>query len=115
MANINRITLPDSSVYELRDKNANIYVVCSTAAATAEKAVSISNFTLESGMTVHVLFVNENSAAEPALKVNDEAAIDIYLNDDNVCMWNAGEVVALTYDGSYWRINNYGKIEVVRL
>lgn len=115
MANINKITLPDATQYNLRDKNANIYAICSTSAEISEKVVTINDFVLENNVTIHVLFTYTNTAENPTLKINNLSASIIYTGDDNIGMWDAGETVILTYDGTYWRINNYNKIEVVRL
>ena len=112
---ISKITLPNTSSYQIKDNNSYRYCICETVAGTATKEVMLDSFELLSNITIHVLFINENSAIAPTLKVNDLAAKPIYLNNDNISPWDAGEVVSLTYDGTYWRINDYGKVEVVRL
>ena len=92
-----------------------LFGVCETEAATAAKTVSITNFVLVSGATIKVKFTYTNSAANPTLNVSDTGAASIYLVNGNISPWEANEVVSLTYDGTNWVINNYGKIEVVRL
>ena len=51
--------------------------VCATAAATGAKTVSISGFTLYTGVTVKVMFTNGNSNNAPTLNVNSTGAKDI--------------------------------------
>jgi hypothetical protein len=53
------------------------YGVCSTAAATAAKVVTLqddSAFTLFTGVTIHVKFTYANSAASPTLNVGGTGA-----------------------------------------
>ncbi len=52
----------------------------STAAATAEKAVTASNYTEAAGELLVVFFDNINTAASPKLNVNSGTARDIYYN-----------------------------------
>lgn len=112
---ISKITLPNTASYQVKDINNYRYCICETAAATAEKSVTLDSFELLSNVTIRVLFINENSAANPTLKIGDLAAKPIYLNNGNISPWDAGEVVSLTYDGTYWRLNDYGKVQVIRL
>ena len=91
------------------------YGTSSEAAATAAKTASITNFTLTSGVTIYVKFTNANSAATPTLNISSTGAKSITLPNGNKTPWDAGEVVSLTYDGTSWNINNYSKIEVIRL
>ena len=51
--------------------------VCATAAATGAKTVSISGFTLYTGVTVKVMFTNGNSNNAPTLNVNSTGAKNI--------------------------------------
>ena len=51
--------------------------VCATAAATGAKTVSISGFTLYTGVTVKVMFTNGNSNNAPTLNVNSIGAKNI--------------------------------------
>ena len=115
MSYISKITLPTNVSYDLKDKLANIWATCSTADDTAQKTVTISDFDLVTGMTIHITFDEANSAASPTLKINDLTAAPIRLVNDNLSPWDDGETVALTWDGTYWNINDYSKIEVVRL
>lgn len=51
---------------------------CSTASATAEKAVTLSGFVLATGVTIQVTFTNANTATTPTLNVNGTGAKPIY-------------------------------------
>ena len=51
--------------------------VCATAAATGAKTVSITGFTLYTGVTVKVMFTNGNSNNAPTLNVNSTGAKNI--------------------------------------
>ena len=115
MSYISKVTLPNNNSYDLKDKLANIWAICSTADDMAQKEITISDFDLVIGMTIHITFVEANSAALPTLKINSLTAAPIRLINDNLSPWDDGETVALTWDGTYWNINDYSKIEVVRL
>lgn len=93
------------------------YFTCSTAASTAAKvatrtisgdSLTFTDTSLVAGMTIHVKFSNSNTAANPTLKVGTSTAksIKIYGSTapgvDAAHSWNAGAVVTLTYDGTYW-------------
>ena len=58
--------------------NATHYGTCSTAAATAEKVVSITGFVLATGASAKVKFMITNTAANPTLNVNSTGAKPIY-------------------------------------
>lgn len=87
---------------------------CSTAAGTAAKTVTISGIDeLTVGLTIMVKFTNANSKASPTLKVNnlDAKAIMRYgttaPGTSAAASWNAGSVVILVYDGTYWQMCNF--------
>lgn len=86
------------------------YGVCDTAAETIEKAVTIDNFSLESGATIIVKFINDSNVANPTLKVNTYNAKPIYRyattkcsTGDSTAGWRANSVHLLVYDDT---INN---------
>ena len=91
------------------------YGACSTAAATAAKTVTVDSdsFVLKAGAGVRVKFTNSNTASSPTLNVNGTGAKAIRRYGTTAASttagssWNAGSVVDLTYDGSYWYINNF--------
>ena len=86
------------------------YGVCSTAAATAAKVVTVDNFgdELVAGAKVTVKFTYENDASDPTLNVNGTGAKPIYrygttaAGDSGTSGWAAGSVITFTYDGAGW-------------
>lgn len=81
------------------------YGVCSTAAGTAAKTVTIDAFSLETGVKIAVKFSNANSASSPTLNVNSTGAKSIVsygTTSAGTYKWNAGAVVEMTYDGTSW-------------
>lgn len=93
----------------------SLFGTCTTPAATAAKLVVLPNFdTLITGVTVHVLFTNTNTAASPTLNVNSTGAKAIYLSgtsapgNKTITSWAANSVVSFTYDGTAWRMNDTG-------
>lgn len=92
-----------------------LYGVCSSSASTAAKVVTLGNFdTLLTGVTIHVKFVNGNTAASPTLNVNSTGDIPIYAYGTSApgntasASWAANSMVSLTYDGTAWRMNDAG-------
>lgn len=95
------------------------YGTCSTAAGTAQKAVTISDSCtfndnyLITGVTVHVKFTYSNTNATPTLKVGTATAKQIMAygttksGTTETTSWYAGAVVSFTYDGTYWIQNDY--------
>lgn len=85
---------------------------CSTASATAEKAVTLSDFTLVTGATIEVTFTNANTAASPTLNVNNLGAKSIVSEDGTVTSATnpfyvpAGVTVEFTYNGTYFVYKN---------
>lgn len=86
------------------------YGTCSTAASTAEKAVSCSDYdALTSGDVVIVNFTNANTASNPTLKVNGKTAKSIkQVYGGTTANLNNNSSVRGTsvfvYDGTYWII-----------
>lgn len=94
-------------------KNIHRYGECSTAAGTAAKTVTLSDsmsFTLAAGASVFVKFANANSVANPTLAVNGTTAKAIMRYGTTApstsakTSWQAGSVVHLVYDGTYWQM-----------
>lgn len=88
----------------------------STAAATAEKAVTLGSTTgweLVAGTIVGVKFTNTNTAGTVKLNVNSSGAKQIWYNgaaytgtEARITGW-AGHTIYYIYDGTYWEfINN---------
>ena len=87
--------------------------VCATAAATAAKTVTSTNFVLAKGSSIVVYFNNANTFASDALtlNVNSTGAKTIYVggaatSDSNLLLWSAGATITFTYDGTYWRVED---------
>ncbi len=94
------------------------YGTCSTAAATAAKTVSLSGFSLFTGVTVAVMFSNGNTAANPTLNINSTGAKTIYYRNAALTSSTAGiisknGVYLFVYSGSYWRlVGDVGSIAI---
>jgi len=104
---IDRIRIGDSTDEIAIGSSA--YGECSTAAGTKAKTVDIPGFALNPGTTIHVKFINSNSASSPTLNVSDTGAKAIVLHGSTAAGtssetsgWYAGAVISLTYDGTYW-------------
>lgn len=84
------------------------YGYCYTSAATAAKTVEISGFKLVKGATVCVKFSHANSASSPTLDVSSTGAKKIAYNGYSYLLekyyWKSGDLLTLTYDGSYWQV-----------
>ena len=91
--NINKITV-DSKTHTLRP-----YGTCSTAAGTAAKVVSCSDFTLFTNATVIVKFSNANTASVPTLNVNNTGAKTITGFESSSVLRGLCEFM---YDGTNW-------------
>lgn len=93
------------------DRATATYGTSSTAAGTAEKAVSCSNFVLFNGVRIQVTFSTANTASAPTLNVNNTGAKAIYINktvtsDTNLLFWTAGSKMEFVYDGTGWIAQN---------
>lgn len=111
MGYIGKVTTSDGSTHLV---GSTLYGTCSTAAATAAKVVTLTNFSsLETGVTIHVKFTYTNSAANPTLNVNSTGAKTIYRYGTTApstsakTSWNANAVVSFTYDGTNWMMNDW--------
>lgn len=86
-----------------------VYGTCSTASDTAAKTVTMSNFTLQTGVVANITFSNTNTAGSPTLNIGNTGAIPIYYNGAAITTYNdfekgglAGATISYAYDGSYW-------------
>ena len=82
------------------------YGTCSTAAATAEKAVTVSNFSLETGARIAVKISYKNTASSPTLNVNSAGAKPIYYNGAAITagFLDAKKVYEFVYNGTQWEL-----------
>ena len=94
------------------------YGECSTASSTSTKTVTIDGFpsTLYAGLQVSIKFTNSNSISgttTPTLRINGGTAVTIVrygtttAGSSSDTSWNAGAVVNMVYDGTYWVITNW--------
>ena len=100
------------------------FATCGTGAATAAKVATVvptdSGWTLYDGATITVKFTSKNTAAAPTLNVNGTGAKPIkdYAGNDLVQAareWPEGAAMALTYDGSSWRVQDSNLMERVHI
>ena len=98
----------------------SLYAICTTAASTAAKTITMDDFdTLVTGTTIHVKFTNTNTAADPTLAIGSTSALPIIRygttapGTTEATSWKANSVLSLTYDGTYWRINDVGAEQAI--
>lgn len=87
-------------------QRSDYYGTCATSASTQAKVVVCAGFALATGVSIRVKFTNaETYNGVVTLNVNSTGAIEVKsvgtTNNVRYC-WRAGEVVAFTYDGTYW-------------
>ncbi len=92
----------------------NWYATCTTAAATAQKDITLDGYgTPQVGDQIAIRFTYANGKANPTLSINGGTAIAIKRygttapSTSAASSWNAGSVVILIYDGTYWVINGW--------
>ena len=92
----------------------NRYAACSTAAATAAKAASITTgtFSLETGARVTVKFTYANSADTPTLNISSSGAKNIFHKGAQITTGTNKTLLAgvcdFVYDGTQWHlVGNY--------
>lgn len=82
------------------------YGVCSTAAGTAAKTVTIdysTTLSLFTGLTVRVKFSSANTASNPTLNVNSTGAKAMMAyGSTRLTGWEAGQIITFVYDGTNW-------------
>ena len=91
----------------------NYYGTCDTAAATQAKVVVCPEFTeLKTGVSIRVKFTNAQTYnGVPTLNVNSTGAKSVNYNGTKNATrycWLEGEVVAFTYDGTNWLMEDAG-------
>lgn len=108
-------TVSATESYEITDIDSKIldfYGTCTTAAGTQAKVVTCPGFILQEGISIRVKFTNnQDYNGAPTLNVNNTGAKTIVsksgTNAIRYC-WMAGEVVAFTYDGTNWIMQDAG-------
>jgi hypothetical protein len=104
----NRWTAADYSY----DSNTIPSAYCSTAAGTAAKAASCTNYQLLANSYIHIIFTNSNSSAGAiTLNINSKGAKPIYINGTASSATNytlpAGTYIAF-YDGTNYYLRTDG-------
>ena len=81
------------------------YGTCSTAASTAAKVATLSNYALTTGGTVAIKFTNA-VPANATLNINSKGAKSIYYKGKAIVngIINAGEVAFFIFDGTYYHL-----------
>lgn len=114
MADISQIILPGGETPQNIKALKIPYGVCSTAAATAAKIVTIKSdngstgnnapFVLETGAIIAVKFTVTNTAANPTLDVNGTGAKAIYYRGSAIAKGNlaANRTYQFVYNGTQW-------------
>jgi len=85
------------------------YGTSSTAATTAAKVSSITNYRLTPGTRVSIIFSDANTYVDGALtlNINSTGAKNIFVNNavtsaSNTLTWDAGECLTFVYSGRYY-------------
>lgn len=86
--------------------NGTNYGVCYTAAATVEKTVVCTEFSLVTGAEMTVKFIYANTAANPALNVNNLGAKPIYYRGSAITAGLLGgdRTYTFRYNGAQWEV-----------
>ena len=80
---------------------------CDTAAATAAKTASITNYELTTGGVVTLLFTNGNTVSSPTLNINSKGAKSIKWHGSvltDTTLIKAGDLVTFLFNGNYYHI-----------
>lgn len=102
--NISKITV-DSSTHALRP-----YGECTTAAGTAAKVVTCTDFTtLYTGATILVNFTSANSASAPTLNVNGTGAKNVVLSG-SIPVTALSGLCEFVYNGTGWVVLSTGRV-----
>lgn len=105
----------DTDYVDVADINGNMdtldgalarYAVCSTAAATAAKTVTIPGFKLFAGAVVYIKFDVTNTAPYPTLDVNSTGAAQIYYRGGTIVAGTlaASRTYAFVYNGTQYEL-----------
>lgn len=105
----------DTDYVDVADINGNMdtldgafarFAVCSTAAATAAKTVTIPGFKLFAGAVVYIKFDITNTAPYPTLDVNSTGAAQIYYRGGTIVAGTlaANRTYAFVYNGTQYEL-----------
>ena len=103
--------------YDVKDKNAHLYLECSTARNVADKVVACTGFNLITGMGVSIRFTDTGSSNPSSgnltLNVNNTGAKSIVIAKSNLTVMTYEDgnefcnnrFCSFIYDGTYWVFN----------
>lgn len=97
---IGKLNPGDGTEYSL---GSTAYAECATAAATTQKEIEMTGFTLMQGATIFVKFINGNTNDSPTLRIKTDT--NSYTDIKNIIISNNlinNSLVNLTYDGTQW-------------
>lgn len=105
----------DTDYVDVADINGNmdtldaafaLYAVCSTAAGTAAKTVTISGFRLFTGAVAYIKFSVKNTAANPTLNISGTGAKAIWYQGAAISSsyLDTNRTCAFIYDGSVYQL-----------
>jgi len=91
---------------EAWNENRLIFGVCSTAAGTVEKIVTIKNYTRNTSTIISVLFTTTNTTATPTLNINGLGAAQIRYNNAAAGYGHLkkNNTLQLQWDGTYYQV-----------
>ncbi len=118
MSSISKIVLPNNTEYSLKDQNGYWFTLCLTEGNVAQKDLSFQNFNgLEEGMSIHVDFAYENTAANPTLSINGGTAQPIVIPlNGNISPWRSMNTITFIWGGEgFGWFPETSEIEVIRL
>ena len=83
------------------------YGICDSLASAPGKEVNMTGFDLKPGVTVHIKFINENTAPSPTLSISGSIAKPLAITN-----WASNSILSLTYDNisDTWIYNTSGKV-----
>ena len=89
------------------------YGVCSTAAATPAKEVTIANFLLLANMPITVKFSNTIAVASATLNITNTGAKPLYMDGSALYPYviKAGMTATIIYDGTNYNIVQFGYVK----
>ena len=92
-------------IYKLTSKIA----ICSTAASTQIKEVSLPDYTLRRGNMISIYFINANTATQPTLNINGTGAKPIYYDNsrDTATTALTAGWHTFVYNGTNYYTGNY--------
>jgi hypothetical protein len=89
------------------------YGVCSTAAATPAKEMTIANFLLLANMPITVKFSNTIAVASATLNITNTGAKPLYMDGSAIYPYviKAGMTATIIYDGTNYNIVQFGYVK----